>query len=116
MSTVYWDLETFSHLDVTQCGAAVYARHPTTDVLVMCYAIGDGEVQVWKPGDPPPAPFTNPTEYKFVSDSWDFERDIHTYKLVPRYGFAAIALEQHDDAQKRALMNAFPAELGLRCQ
>jgi len=113
--TVYWDLETTSCLNVTQCGAYNYATDPSTDVHFMCFAIDGGEVQIWKRGDPPPAPFVNPTGYKFVSDNWEFERLILEHVLVSRYGFVSIPLAQHDCAQRRALANAFPPELGLRC-
>src|SRR6516162_11475923 len=115
-TTVYWDLETFSNCDVKKCGAHIYAADPSTGVLIMCYAIGDGEVQMWQPGDPPPAPFADPTGHKFISDNWTFENEILKHKLVPQHGFAPIPIEQQDCAQRRALMNAFPAELGRRCE
>jgi hypothetical protein len=63
-----------------------------------------------------PEPFANPAGYIFVSDNWDFERTAHASILVKRYGFTPIPLEQHDCAQRHALVNAFPAELGLRCE
>src|SRR5262249_31122919 len=69
-----------------------------------------------KPGDPVPAAFTNPTHHQFISDNWEFERVIHAHVLVPRYGFPPIPIENQDCAQRRALANAYPAELGLRCE
>src|SRR5262245_66663335 len=83
----------------------------------MCFACDDGEIQeVWSPGDPVPEPFANPTRYLFISDNWEFERAIHANILIPRYGFPPIPIENQDCAQRRALANAFPAELGLRCE
>src|SRR5262245_36896020 len=83
----------------------------------MCFACDDGEIQeVWSPGDPVPEPFANPTRYLFISDNWEFERAIHANILVPRCGFPPIPIENQDCAQRRALANAFPAELGLRCE
>src|SRR5262245_8599553 len=114
-TTVYWDIETFSPRNLKHCGAHIYAADPGTDVFFVCYAVGDGEVQTWRPGDPAPGVFANPAEYTFVSDNWDFERLIHARVLIPRYGFAPIPIEQQDCAQRRALASAFPAELGLRC-
>ena len=73
-ATVYWDVETFSRRNLKKCGAHVYATDLTTGMLIMCYAVGDGEVQLWRVGDPVPAPFADPTEYTFVSDNWTFER------------------------------------------
>ena|SRR5262249_35654557 len=74
MIPVYWDLETFSQRDLTQCGAFIYAVDESTDVPLMCYAVGDDEIHAWRPGDPVPAPFADPTGYKFIADNWDFER------------------------------------------
>jgi len=36
MSTVYWDIETFSQRDLTQCVAFIYAVDKSTDALLMC--------------------------------------------------------------------------------
>src|SRR6516164_11459882 len=116
MPNVYLDLETYSHCNLKDRGAYIYASDPTTDIFFFCYAIDDGEVQVWRPGDPPPVPFTEPTSYKFVSDNWDFERAIHAQILVKRYGFPPLPIENQDCAERLALANAYPAELGLRCK
>src|SRR5262245_44672187 len=113
---VYWDVETLSKRDLKACGAHVYAADPSTGMLVMCYAIGDGEVQVWLPGDPPPAPFVGPTGYKFISDNWTFENLILANVLIPQHGFAPIPIEQQHCAQRKALASACPAELGRRCE
>src|SRR5215468_10049948 len=95
---VYWDVETFSRRNLKECGAHVYAADPSTGMLIMCYAVGDGDVQLWKSGDPPPAPFTDPTRYTFVSDNWTFENLILTHVLVPQHGFAPIPIERQDCA------------------
>src|SRR6516164_6408156 len=113
---IYWDVETFSQISLKERGAHVYASDPSTGIHFFCWAIDDGEVQTWKPGDAVPAPFTNPTRYTLVSDNWEFERAIHTHILVKRYGFPPIPIKNQDCAQRRALAHAFPAELGLRCE
>ena len=41
------DFETRSILDLSKCGADAYAAHPSTSVLCMAYAFGDGEVKLW---------------------------------------------------------------------
>src|SRR5215831_21048363 len=116
MAIVVWDLETYSQANLKEVGAHNYANNPSTGVHFFCYAIDDGEVQTWRPGEPPPEPFANPSAYFFIADNWEFERAIHTHILVPRYGFPSIPLENQDCAQRLALSNAFPAELGLRCE
>jgi DNA polymerase len=113
---IYWDVETYSQCSLKEHGAHIFARDATTGIHFFCWAIDDGEVQTWRPGDPTPAPFTNPTRYLFVSDNWTFEQAIHAEILVKRYGFPPIPIANQDCAQRRALAHAFPAELGLRCQ
>jgi len=113
---VYWDAETYSQVSLKDRGAHIYATDPTTGIHFLCYAIDDGDVQTWRPGDPVPAPFAGPTRYFFVSDNWTFERDIHAELLVKRFGFPPIPLKNQDCAQRRALAFAYPAELGLRCE
>ena len=46
------DYETRSQIDLKKVGAAKYAADKTTEVLCAGYAIGDGPVQPWRPGDP----------------------------------------------------------------
>ena len=116
MPTVYWDIETYSQISLTDRGAYIYAVDSSTGVFFFCYAIDDGEVQVWRPRDPVPEPFANPTGYKFVSDNWEFERAIHASILVKRHGFPPVPIENQDCAQRLALANSYPAELGLRCE
>src|SRR5262245_45445017 len=111
---VYWDAETFSCRDLTECGACIDAADPSTDIHFFCYAVGNGEVQTWRAGDPPPAPFAGPTGYTFISDGWDFERNIHAQILVERYGFAPIPPTQQDCDQRLALANDFTDVLGVR--
>src|SRR5262245_60906356 len=113
---VTWDAETFSQISLTEHGAHIYAADKSTDIYFFCYAIDAGEVQVWRPGDPVPEPFANPIEYQFISDNWEFERAIHAHVLVKRHGFPPIPIESQDCAQRLALANSYPAELGLRCE
>jgi DNA polymerase len=113
---IYWDVETYSQCSLKEHGANNYAADPTTGIHFLCFAVDDGEVQTWRPGDPIPAPFADPTRYFFVSDNWTFERAIHAEILVKRFGFPPIPLKNQDCAQRRALAHAYPAELGLRCE
>src|SRR5262249_39869234 len=95
----------------------IYTSDSNTDVLCLCYAVDDGDIHVWKPGDPVPTLFVNPADYDpFVWDNWHFDREIYARVLVPRYGFTPIPLERQDCAQRLALANAYPAELDLRCE
>jgi hypothetical protein len=116
MQPVYWDIETFSQVNLKDRGAHIYAVDKTTGIFFFCYAVDAGEVQTWYPGAPVPAPFVNPTDFLFVSDNFGFERAIHENILVRRYNFPPIPLERTDCAERRALAASYPAELGLRCE
>ena len=116
MQHVYWDIETFSQVNLKDRGAHIYANDKTTGIFFFCYAVDAGEVQTWYPGDPVPAPFANPADFLFVSDNFSFERAIHENILVRRYSFPPIPLEHTDCAERRALAASYPAELGLRCE
>jgi DNA polymerase bacteriophage-type len=122
MRTIFWDVETYSDLSLLEHGAYRYAKDPSTRPLVLCFAVDDGGVQTWLPGDPPPAVFheaadnPDPAIWRFVSDSWTFENLILAYVLVPQHAFRPLPLEIQDCAQRLALANAYPAELGLRCE
>lgn len=50
------DYETFSHENLKDCGADVYARHPSTSVLMAAYRINGGEVRQWIPEEGQPIP------------------------------------------------------------
>jgi DNA polymerase len=112
---VFEDIETHSDCNLKACGAYRYATDPSTDVFFVCFAVDDGPVQTWRPGEPVPAPFIEPLADKYVWDNWAFERYIHEFILTPRYGFTPIPLEKQDCAERLALANAHPAKLDLRC-
>ena len=48
---IWLDFETRSECDLKTAGVYNYARHDTTEVLCMSYAIDDGEVKTWRPGE-----------------------------------------------------------------
>jgi len=52
--TVWTDFETASECDLKTAGVYNYAKHPSTRVLCMAYAVDDDEVQVWTPDQPFP--------------------------------------------------------------
>lgn len=56
---IYIDFETRSRVDIRKTGAWRYSQDPSTDVLCMAYAIGDGPVQLWVP-----AKFDLPADYE----------------------------------------------------
>jgi DNA polymerase len=116
MPTVIWDIETFSHVSLKERGAHIYAQHSSTGIHFVCFAVDNDEVQTWRPGDPIPEVFADPSGFTFVSHNWTFENAILQHVLIPRYGFVPISWASQDCALRLALANAYPAELGLCCE
>src|SRR3954451_5482300 len=96
--SVYLDLETRSAIDLSKTGVYIYADHPTTDVITASWAIDDGPVHTWCPGDDiPPELFNALTSgCRIIAHNATFERILHTHVLLPRYGWPKIADEQWD--------------------
>jgi Toprim domain/CHC2 zinc finger len=117
MHTLIWDVETKSAISLHDCGSYIYAIDPSTAPLCMAFAIDDGDVQLWRSTEPPPAVFleisANPNGWLLASHNWSFENAILEHCLVPRHGFAPIPLEIQTCTQRLACANAYPAELGL---
>lgn len=49
------DFESRSTVKLPDTGVYPYAAHPTTSIICMAYAFGDGPVQVWRAGGPFPS-------------------------------------------------------------
>jgi DNA polymerase len=116
MPTVYGDIETFSQISLKEHGAHIYAKHKSTGVHFLCYAIDNGEILTWRPGDPVPEPFAHPAGYRFVFHNWTFENSILDHVLIPQHDFKSIPRGQQDCTERLALASAYPAELGLVCE
>jgi DNA polymerase len=80
MQIAWIDFETRSECDIKR-GAYNYALHHSTGVLCMTYAIDDGEVQLWLPGQPMP----DFTGMQIRAHNAAFERLIFTYVLDQTY-------------------------------
>jgi DNA polymerase len=114
MRSVIIDLETRSTVDLTDVGAHVYAAHPSTDVLCCGYAVDDGDVKIWRPGDPIPDEIiaaADDPDTRFIAFSANFERQIWQQVLVPRYGWPAAPISKWCCLQARVLSFALPASL-----
>ena len=90
MKTVVVDAETRSLLDLRKVGAARYARHPSTDIWCVSYAIDDQPAQIWLPGESVPPAIVEAAadpSVVFVAHNAGFERAIWEHILAPRYGW-----------------------------
>ena len=110
------DFETRSKADLTKVGAARYAADPSTEVLWVAFAVDNGPVKLWRPGDPIPSEWfeaaVNPN-WTAVAHNDPFESAIEEHKLHPLYGFPIIPPERHRCTQAAALALGLPAKLGL---
>ena len=97
-------------------GAAVYATHPTTEVLTLAYNLKDGQgPKVWMPGQPLPADLLAYVQAGGVLEAWNsaFEWWIWNYVCVRRYGFPPLPLEQTRCAMAKARASGWPGSLDL---
>lgn len=107
------DFETFSECDLRAAGAYAYAMHPSTDILCMAWAIGDGEVHLWKPGDRFPVELKDHIVRVGTMVAWNapFERLIWWHVAQRRYGFPAVPDEQWWCAAAQGANMALPRDL-----
>src|SRR5215471_15498874 len=114
MPVLIRDYETRSTVPLESCGAWVYSKHPTTEVLCCAYAVDDGAIELWKPGDPIPQPFIDAAchaEWSVAAFNDQFERWIEQHIMGPRYGWPLVPIERHRCLQAAGLAMALPASL-----
>ena len=109
------DFETFSAVDLPSAGAWRYAANSTTGVYCVAFAVDDGPVSIWLPGQPIPQEFfaaaTEP-DWLAVAHNAQFEAAIEERVLAPRYGgWPVIPLERHRCTMAAGLAAALPGKL-----
>lgn len=126
MTSASIDFETRSTIDLRRSGVYPYAEHPTTDVVCMCWAIGDEEPHVWTPrrhwgtlGITPER--TGEALRRLVehikaggelrAHNAQFERIMWRDVLGPRYGFPVPDFEQWHCTAAEAAAQALPRHL-----
>jgi DNA polymerase bacteriophage-type len=116
MPILFHDFETRSTLDLKSVGSYRYSKHPTTDVWCCAYAVDDGPVQIWVPGDPVPPEFieaANNPEWTTSAHNDQFERLITTHIMAPRYGWPIVPIERRRCPMAAALALALPGKLEM---
>lgn len=96
-------------------GSAVYAEHPSTDVLTLSYKLpGDARPSRWRPGLPPPQRLFDWIAAGGIVEAHKviFERGIWTRVCERRYGFPPLPPEQLSCSMATARVNNYPAALG----
>lgn len=110
---IWLDFETRSHCDLPRHGAYTYARHPSTQVLCMAWAIDDGEVELWTPEQPFPQAVRDAIQNMEVIRAHNaaFERLIFWYVLCPDFDVPEPTLEQFYCTAAQARANCAPGSL-----
>jgi DNA polymerase bacteriophage-type len=119
---LFWDVETRSAASLRLVGPWNYATRSTTEILCLCYAVDDGEVQTWTnqsllgaPEQPVPEPFLaaarDSENWRLIAHNTEFERAILEHVLIPKHGFPSIPLEAQHCSMTSALASGYPAEL-----
>ena len=108
------DYETYSDIDIKKVGAAVYAAHPSTEVLSIAYDLANGQgVHIWIPGmSPPQALFNalaNGTHIEAHNSGFEFL--IWNLVCVPRHAWPWLYPKSVRCSQSKALANGLPAAL-----
>lgn len=113
MTTLRLDFETRSTVDLPKANVYVYAAHKTTDVWCAAYAVDNGPVELWTPGQPVPQAILDAVENNHDLAAWNaaFERIIWRDILTPRYGWPAPRLEQWRCTMAAALALSLPGKL-----
>jgi len=104
----YIDFESRSECDLPARGPYNYARHPSTQVLCMAYAVDDGEVELWTPDQPFPREILT---HQIRAHNAAFERLILWYVLCPDLDLPEPALEQFYCTAAQARSNCAPGSL-----
>lgn len=113
-SEVHLDFETRSQCDLKKHGLHVYANHPTTEILVACYAFDDEPVKTWVPNTT--STCDRLLEHlrqggKVIAHNSAFEREILNTVATKRYAWPKVTIDQFECTMSRAYAMAIPPSL-----
>lgn len=113
MPSLSIDLESRSAVDLRRTGVGVYAQDPSTDIWCVCYAVDDGPVQTWFPGEDIPQAilFAAHGGWPIRAYNAQFEKTVWRYVLWPRYGWPMLLPSQWHCTMAQALAMGLPASL-----
>ena len=117
---VRFDVETRSILDLRKVGAWVYAKHPSTEMLTLSFAINNKPVRRFVPNMynmcQPPSIWKRLVESPtvlFEAFNAFFEWSVYNHVLVDRFGWPAIPPERWRCAMATACYYALPSSLDM---
>lgn len=117
---IFIDFETRSRVDLKKCGTSVYARHPSTEVMCLCWSKGSS-VNLWFPDKycHPSGSFDNPEALLRLIEAGElveahnvfFERNIWRHICHARYGWPDIHFDQWRCSMAASCRLALPRSL-----
>jgi DNA polymerase bacteriophage-type len=110
---IYADYETFSECDLLRAGVWAYARHPSTRILCVSWAVDLSKPRIWWPGDRPPDELVQALSGKLGACrafNAVFEYAITRY-VGSKVGLPCAPIHRWEDTQAIARMCTFPASL-----
>lgn len=111
----YIDVESRSAIDLKRAGSFVYWEDQSTDLWCACWAIGEGRVDTWWPGQPCPPALQDHILSGGTISGWNvggFEAIAFHARLGPKHGWPVPAPEQYDDTAAMAAAMGLPRDLG----
>lgn len=116
MTVAHIDFETRSTCDLTSAGAHRYAEDPSTEILVVCYAFDEEEVQTWRPWLDGPCPDRLVKHIKsggtVCAHNYNFERVISNGVAAKKCGFPPLSIKQGRCTAVKAAQCGIPRSLG----
>jgi DNA polymerase len=108
----YLDIETHSNTNLELSGPSAYVEHPTTQLLVVAYALDDQPVRTWQPGQPVPDDLLTAIAggCRVSAHNFGFDKAVWHRLLVP-LGWPAIPLDRWTCTAFRARLARLPAGL-----
>ena len=112
------DFETHSDINLVKVGPFVYTENWSTDVWCCGYALGEGEVKLWRPGMDIPAEYLQAyyTGRPFIAHNAGFERAVIQNIMLARYGWPMPPLNQWVCTAAMAAAMALPRALDGACK
>jgi DNA polymerase bacteriophage-type len=114
VQVLHRDFETRSRAILKTVGASRYSIDPSTEVLCACYAVDDGPIKLWRPGDPVLSEFVVAAQNRnWIAAAFNdaFEAAIEKQIMAPRYGWPAIPTGRDRCTRAICLALGLPARL-----
>ena len=111
---IHIDFETYCEIDITQVGMHAYTEHESFDLLMMAYAIDDGEIGIWEKGEPLPGSVMDALRDPFETvgaHNAGFERLCFKNYAIPKLGWPNITLDRWKCTAAMAARLALPRSL-----